>query len=77
LVGELQYREASVNIMPDQLTDELKARIRTVIERVAGDEPLTKVPSLSECRFCPVARKDCPERIDEAPPDETPEHELF
>ncbi len=77
LAGELQYRATSAHIMPDQLTDELKASIRTVIERVAGEEPLIKVPSSWECRLCVIGRKDCPERIDEPPPDEIPEHDLF
>jgi hypothetical protein len=77
LVGELQYQDASVTIGAEQLTNELKALIRNVIQRVAGDAPLAKVPSVGECRFCPVTGRDCAERIDEPPAAERPEHNLF
>jgi len=31
---------------------------------IAGLEPAFKVPSPNECRFCDIARTECPERIE-------------
>ena len=77
LAGEVQYRDASVNIAPGQLTDELKGLIRGTIERVGSATPAVKVPSLSECRFCDITAADCPERIDEEQSQAAVEHDLF
>jgi hypothetical protein len=77
LGGEIQYQDYSVLIMPDRLTDRLKGQIQAMIERVAGKEALIKVPSPSECIYCPVAKGDCPERIDGPPQEHSPEHNLF
>ena len=77
LAGEIQYRDASVRIAPSQLTDELKRLIRGTIERVGGDAPAVKVPSLSECRFCEITAADCPERGDEEQSRAPVEHDLF
>jgi len=77
LAGEVQYRDASVNIAPGQLTDELKGLIRGTIERVGSATPAVKVPSLSECRFCEITAADCPERVDEEQSQAAVEHDLF
>lgn len=77
LGGEIQYPDYSVLIMPEQLTDVLKAQIQTMVERVAGKAPLMKVPSFWECQNCPVASADCPERLDEPTLADVPEHDLF
>ena len=77
LAGEVQYRETSVPIAPERLTDPLKALMRGVIERVGGAAPAVKVPSFSECRFCDLTAADCPERVDEAVKVEPVEHDLF
>jgi len=77
LAGEVQYRESSLRIEPNQLTDELKGILRNLIERVGGDTPAVRVPSVAECRFCKITATDCPDRIDgeESPADM--EHDLF
>ena len=77
LAGEVQYRETSLRIEPEQLTDELKALMRGLIERVGGDAPARKVPSFSECRFCDITSADCPEKIEQALRVQTVEHDLF
>lgn len=66
LAGEVQYRDSRLPIPPQKLGDELKGLIRATIERVGGAEPLPKVPSLSECRFCDLTVADCPDRVEEA-----------
>jgi PD-(D/E)XK nuclease superfamily len=65
IAGEVQYRESSLPIEPDQLTDELKGILRGLIERLGSDTPAVKVPSPPECRYCKITAADCPDRIDE------------
>lgn len=77
LGGEIQYRDYSALIMPEQLTDTLKGQMTAMIEKVARKVPLIKVPSQWECQHCPVAPGDCPERINEPPAAEQVEHDLF
>ena len=55
-----------VGIGRERLSDALEGLIRGTIERVGGETPLAKVPSLSECRFCDLTVADCPERVEEA-----------
>lgn len=77
LAGEVQYRETSLRIEPEQLTDELKALMRGLIERIGGDTPARKVPSFSECRFCDITSADCPERVEHEQRSTRVEHDLF
>ncbi len=77
LGGEIQYKDFSVLIKPDELTEQRKAEIRRMIQRIAAKDAPRKVPSLYECRDCPVAPHYCPERIDGPPSDAAPEHDLF
>jgi hypothetical protein len=77
LGGEIQYRDYSSLLMPGELTEHRQAQIRAMIERIGAKEPLIKVPSPQECRWCPVASHDCPERMDGPAPDVIPEHDLF
>jgi hypothetical protein len=77
LSGEVRYNDHAVSISPDKLTEDMTRLIRRVIERSAADEPSPKVPSFGECRFCDITSVDCPERIDSAPTDDTPDHDIF
>lgn len=77
LAGEVQYRDGRLRIPAEKLDDEMKSLIRATIERVGGATPPSKVPSLSECRFCDLTVADCPERIDEAQRVEVVETDLF
>ena len=77
LAGEVQYRDSRRRIAPQKLDDELKGLISATIERVGGEAPLPKVPSLSECRFCDLTAADCPERVEEARRVEVVETDLF
>jgi len=65
IAGEIQYRDTSVRIEPEKLTDDLKRLIRTTIEQVAGAEEPPRVPSAGECRFCDLCIGDCPDRMEE------------
>jgi PD-(D/E)XK nuclease superfamily len=66
LSGELQYRDGSLVLAPDRLTESVRSLIRTTIERVAGDVPLPRVPSFQDCRFCDIG-SDCEERVTAEP----------
>ena len=77
LAGEVEYRDSSLCIEPDQLTDELKGILRGLIERLGSDTPAARVPSFSECRFCKITIADCADRIDKEQSAKEVEHDLF
>ncbi len=77
LAGEVQYRDGRLAIPAEKLDAETKALITATIERVGGDEPLPRVPSVAECRFCDIGAADCPERVDEAQRVEVVRTDLF
>ena len=62
LVGEVEYRDGTVPVPP--LSMETRAQLVTLLTRVGDPTPPAKVPSASECRFCPISAQDCPERIE-------------
>lgn len=68
LSGEVQYRDGSIPIPAEQVTDELRARIKNAMLAVCTPtiqpEP---VPSARECAWCPVSKTDCSARIETAP----------
>jgi len=75
--GEVQYRTQSMPIESASLTDAMKEMIKTRIERVGGGEPLPKVPSFGDCRYCDIGKADCPERIDDEAQPAVRDHALF
>jgi len=77
LGGEIQYRDYSSLLMPGELTEHRQAQVRAMIERIGSKEPLIRVPSPSECQWCPVSARDCPQRMDGPASDAVPEHDLF
>lgn len=64
LVGELQYKDGSVDILPEELTPDVKERIVAMIRKMGEASPARRVPSFRECMFCPVSSADCPDRIE-------------
>ncbi len=77
LRGELVYQDGILSVPADRLTSEIRKLIRITIERAAGPEPTPRVPSATECRFCDITRRDCPDRVDEEPPTREAKHDLF
>lgn len=67
LSGEVQYRDGSIPIQPEQFTDELRARIIQTITKVGASTVPTTTPSARECAFCDVGKADCPSRIETTP----------
>ena len=60
--GELEYQDDRILI--DTLPGKVRDLIAATIVRVSGAEPLPKVPSYSECRFCDLTKADCKERVE-------------
>src|SRR5439155_531260 len=49
---------------PDLITLPSGAVVADKPDLITGSEPAWKVPSCHECRFCDIARTECPERIE-------------
>ena len=77
LRGEVLYADRTLPVPAEDLTEETRTLIRTMIERAAGPQPLLKVPSFAECRFCDITAADCPERVDQEPAAAGADHQLF
>lgn len=70
--GRVVYNDHEVQIPHSAIDDIFKNRLFALIGRISSQEPSRKVPSVTECRFCDLTSADCPERVDEEPPDEDP-----
>ncbi len=77
IAGEVQYTDRTVAIAQHGLTAEMKKPVWSLLERVAGEAPLLRVPSSVECSFCDITSADCPERVDAAPSDDQVEAAPF
>ncbi|MBN1503645.1 MAG: PD-(D/E)XK nuclease family protein [Candidatus Eisenbacteria bacterium] len=67
LSGRVEYQDHAIQIPPEELTQEAADRVWELMERVVSDDESARVPSAGECAFCDITRRDCPDRIDEAP----------
>lgn len=61
--GEVCYADHSVDIAPEELTQEREDAIFAMLRLAGQDEAPEAVPSRSECRFCDIA--DCRDRFEE------------
>jgi hypothetical protein len=77
LHGRVQYRDNLVEIPATAVDTEFRALFRRTMEQVGGNTALPRMPSHTECRFCDISRRDCPQRIESPPLDIEPEHDLF
>ncbi len=67
LRGRVQYRDNPLDIPAEELTEEAAAKIWELMEHVVGEGEPERVPSAGECAFCDITKRDCPDRMDEAP----------
>jgi PD-(D/E)XK nuclease superfamily len=67
LAGEVQYRDRSVTISPEELTPDMQTRIWQLLKRVSGVAALPRVPSYAECSYCDLTATDCSERVEQPP----------
>ena len=62
--GMVVYQDHRVPIPAAAVNDSFVSGLIDLIRKVASPEPLHKVPSGMECGFCPIARSECPERLE-------------
>ena len=63
LSGEVYYgEEAVIDIPAASVNDRFREITAGLIGRVTSKTPPRKAPSVSECRFCPISGRYCPER---------------
>ena len=65
-VGQLVYEDHRVDIPASALDREFEENLNyflDILDTPIEDAP-RRTPSASECRFCDIARAECPERID-------------
>ena len=71
------YKDSIVDVPLSKINDQSKELFKKTVLSVGGSEPLRKVPSWGECRFCDISKADCPERIDTEPTAAAEKHDLF
>ena len=65
VTGEVYYGEDnSVAIVAGAADQEFGEMVEGLIGRLTARTPPRKVPSASECRFCPIPSEYCPERVE-------------
>ena len=65
VTGEVYYNpDQTVSIPAGAADQEFQDLVVNLITRLTAKEAPRKVPSASECRFCPIPREYCPERIE-------------
>lgn len=68
LDGEVVYQNARFRIPASAINAEFIEGFNHWLGILASQEPATKVPSQMECRFCNIAKSECPERIESETP---------
>ena len=64
--GQVYYGEDNIVEVPESdVDDEFREVVSGLIGRLVGKEAPRKVSSAAECRFCPIPREYCPERVEE------------
>lgn len=62
--GLLVYPEQRNSISSSEIDRPFVNNLISLLEQIGGDPPCRKVPSFAECRFCKIAKSECPERIE-------------
>jgi len=62
--GCVVYNGSKIDIPPEAVDQKFIEAFEYFLDVIAGSEPAWKVPSCHECRFCDIARTECPERIE-------------
>ena len=60
--GCVVYNGSKIDIPPEAVDQKFIEAFEYFLDVIAGSEPAWKVPSCHECRFCDIARTECPER---------------
>ena len=70
IAGQVAYPDHVVDIPPEAVDGKFVENLGGLMLRLASEMPARRVPSLGECRFCEITPADCPERVNEDPPEE-------
>lgn len=73
--GRVVYKDSVVDVPSAKINESLKVLFKETVRDVGGSEPLEKVPSWNECRYCDITKVDCPERVAAEPA--AKDHDLF
>ena len=63
--GCVVYNGSKIDIPPEAVDQKFIEAFEYFLDVIASSEPAWKVPSCHECRFCDIARTECPERIED------------
>ncbi len=63
--GAVVYQDHEVPIPASAINESFKKNLVELIRKVSSDAPSRRVPSAMECGFCPIAKSECPERVEE------------
>ena len=64
LEGRIVYGSRTVDVPSSRIDASLKELFQKTVLAIGGPNPIAKVPSWGECRYCDISPADCPERID-------------
>ena len=70
IAGQVAYPEHVVDIPADAVDGRYVENLGGLIRRLASQMPARRVPSPGECHYCEITSADCPERAEEALPEE-------
>jgi len=63
--GRLINPFGDMHVASEDITTAFRARVRSLMERVCGDEPPLTSPSPGECHHCDLTDEDCSDRMDD------------
>ncbi len=62
--GRVAYADHEVPIPTSAVDDSFAANLSALIRKVSGSEPPRRVPSVDDCKFCPIAQSECDVRVE-------------
>jgi len=62
--GCVVYGSTRANIPPEAADSGFARNFNHFLDAIAGDIPAVRVPSRNECRFCDIAKSECPDRME-------------
>jgi hypothetical protein len=62
--GCVVYNDSRVEIPAEAVDEAFIQNFEYFLGIIASGEPALKVPSRNECRFCDIAKSECPERVE-------------
>ncbi|MFQ5933474.1 MAG: PD-(D/E)XK nuclease family protein [Dehalococcoidia bacterium] len=63
--GRVVYKDHEVPIPASAINESFRNNLVELIRNVSAVTPPRLVPSALECGFCPIAKSECPERVEE------------